>query len=117
MPLSPNERRLGKTLLQKRVPAVEIGAVGAALGHLRLDRRDDVAGVGDRDRPDVHQPIRQRDRLHQRMPVRLDQSGQHAAVADVEDLGVGPDERIDVGVAADVDYPTVGHGQRFGGGS
>jgi hypothetical protein len=48
--------------------------------------------------------------------VRFDQAGHDAAVADVENLGVGPDERFDVGPAADRRYSTACDGQRFGGG-
>ena len=47
---------------------------------------DDGVGVAHRDGPDVDHPVGQHDRLHQRMPVRLDESGHHAAVADVDDL-------------------------------
>ena len=43
--------------------------------------------------------------------VRLDQSGHHAALPDVEDLGVGPDQRFDVGPAADGCDPAAHDGQ------
>ena len=115
-PFEPVQRRLGQPVLQQRVPAVEVGAVRAALGHLGADRGDDVVGLGNRDRPDVDHPVRQRDRLHQRMPVRLDQTGQHASVADIDHLGVRPDQRLDVGPAADGGDSAVGYCHRLGGG-
>ena len=114
--VEPFERRLGQAVLQKRVPAVEVGAVRAALGHLGTDRGDDVVGPGNRDRPDVDQPVRKRDRLHQRVPVRLDQTGQHTAVADIDHLGVRPDQRLDVGPAADGRDSAIDYCHRLGGG-
>ncbi|GLE52788.1 hypothetical protein ATCCBAA256_23490 [Mycobacterium montefiorense] len=50
------------------------------------------------------------------MTVCLDESRHHAAVADVDGLGVGADETGDFGPAADGDDPAVGDGERFGGG-
>jgi hypothetical protein len=48
--------------------------------------------------------------------VRLDQPRQHAALADVDDLGIGSDERLDIGPAADRSYSTARNGQRLRGG-
>ena len=91
--VEPGERRLGQADLQQRVPAVEVRPVGAADGDLAADGGDDVVGAGHRDGPDVDEPVGQHDRLHQRMPVRLDEPGHHAAVAEFDDVGVGPDPR------------------------
>ena len=114
--VEPRERRLGKAVLQQRVPAVEVRAVGAAVGDLAPDRGDDVVGVAHRDRPDVDHAVGQHDRLHQRMPVRLDEAGHHAAVAEFDDLGSGADPALDLGPIADRDDAAVGHRQRLGGG-
>jgi hypothetical protein len=51
------------------------------------------------------------------VPVRLDQPRQHAALADVDDLGFGSDQRFDIGPTADRSYSTVGDGQRLRGGA
>ena len=46
----------------------------------------------------------------------LNESRHDAAVADVDGLGVGADERGDIGAGADGDDPPVGDGERLGGG-
>ena len=114
--VQPAQRRLRQSVLQQRVPAVEVGAVGPAPGHLAANGVDDLVGVAHRDRPDVHQPIGQRDRLHQRMAMCLNESRHHAAVADIDGLGVRADESGHLGPVTDRDDPAVGHRQRLGGG-
>ncbi len=51
------------------------------------------------------------------MPVRLDESRQHAPVTDVDGLGVGADELGDLVASADGDDAAVGDGQCLCGGS
>ena len=116
MPLSQSSVGSGSPFCRSGSQPLRYAPSVSPLGHLGLDSSDDGAGVGDRHRPDVDQPIRQRDRLHQRVPMRLDQPRQRTAIADVDDVGVGPDERFDVGPAADGCYSTVGHCHRLRGG-
>ena len=90
--------------------------VGAGLSPFRdfvADRRDNFVGSGDGDGPDVDDAVRQRDRLHQRMTVRLDESRHYAAVADIDGLGVGADEALDVGPVAHRDDAAIGYGKRL----
>jgi hypothetical protein len=47
------------------------------------------------------------------MTVCLDESRHDAAVADIDGLGVGTDERGDVGPVTDGDDPAVGDGDCF----
>ena len=84
--VQPGQRRLGKPVLQQRVPAVEVGALGPRVATSRAYRGDDLVGVADGDRPDVDHAVRQHDRLHQRMAVCLNESGHHAAVTDIDGL-------------------------------
>ena len=114
--VQPVQRRLRQAGLQQRVPADQVRAVGATGGDLAPDRVHDGVGVAHRDGPDVDHAVGQHDRLHQRMSVRLDESRHHAAIADVQHLRVGSDQRLDVGPGADGDEPAVGHGQRLGRG-
>ena len=48
--------------------------------------------------------------------MRLNESRHDAAVTDIDGLGVGANERGDVGPATDGDDPAVGDGKRLGGG-
>ena len=114
--VEPGQRGLRQAGLQQRVPAVEVGAGRSPLRHLPVDRRDDVVGVGDGDRADVDDPVRQRDGLHQRMAMCLNESRHDAAVTDVDGLGAGADQGGDVGAVPHRDDPPVGHGQRLSGG-
>jgi hypothetical protein len=75
------------------------------------------SGVAHRDGPDVDHAIGQHDGLHHRMPVRLDEARHEAAVAEFDGLGAGSDPPGDVGSVADRDDPSVGHRERFGGGT
>ena len=114
--VQPAQRRLRQAVLQQRVPAVEVGAIRAAAGHLTVNRVDHLAGVAQGDRPDVDQPIGQRDRFHQRMAMRLNETRHHTAVTEVDRLGIRSDEAGHLRPAAHRDDPAVGNSQRLGGG-
>ena len=95
--VEPGQRRLREPGLQQRIPAVQVGAGRSPRGDLAAHRRDDVVGVGQGDRPDVDDPVRQRQCLHQRMAMRLNESRHDAAVTEINRLGVGADVCLDVG--------------------
>ena len=117
--MSSSQVRVGfrQSVLQQRVPAVEVGAGVFPARGLAADRLDDVVGAADGDRADVDDPIRQRDGLHQRMAVGLNETRHDAAVTEVDGPGVGADERGDLGAVTHGDDPAVGHGERLGRGS
>lgn len=90
-PFSQSSVGSGNPFCSSGSQAIEVGAVGAAAGHLPMDRVDDVIGRRQRHRPDVDHPVRQYHRFHQRMSVRLNETGQHAALPDRHHRGIGLD--------------------------
>ena len=44
------------------------------------------------------------------MDVRVDQAGQHELAVKVDDLGLRPDQRLDVGIVADGENGIAGEG-------
>ncbi len=75
---------------------------------------DDVVRVARGDRPDVDDPVGQRDGLHQRMAVCLNESRHDTAGTDVDGSGVGADKSGHVRPVAHGDDPAVGDGERLG---
>jgi hypothetical protein len=80
------------------------------------DRGDDGVRVAQSDGADVDHAVRQHDRLHQRVPVCLDEARHHACVFQVHGLRVRTDPGLDIGPVAHRDDAAVGHCYRFGGG-
>ncbi len=100
--IQPCQGRIRQSVLQQRVPAVEKGAVGTALGNLGVNRVEHRIRIGHGDRTDVDDAPGQRHRLHQRMPVRLNET-RHDAARDLADIGIRADPRRHLRAGADRD--------------
>ena len=105
--VQPRESRVGKAVLQQRVPAVEVCPLRSALGYFAPYRVDDIVGIADGDRPDVDHAVGQHDRLHQRMAMCLNESRHHTTITGIEHFGTGSDPSLDLGSIADGDDPAV----------